>query len=254
MPDLLAHTDTGDGPPIVFLHGITADRTHWAPVVEHLVDRFRCVNVDLLGHGESHDADDVGLFAQVPAVGELIAGLDLDRPVLVGHSYGGFVATFAGTMLPVAGVVSVDQPFDTSDFGATIGPHEDTIRHGDLDAFMATFLDDLGVAHVPDERRSIVTDHMTARREVLLSVWSMVLETPPEDLTPVVEEGLRGVAVPHLSIFGRPITDEERRLHDLIPDGRLEHWGDLGHFVQLVDPERTAARVASFAADARGEN
>src|SRR5262245_4807310 len=112
----LAHDDTGTGRALVFLHGITANREHWRPVVELLADRYRCINVDLAGHGASPRDVPVDLFGQISAVVPLLQRLDLDAPVLVGHSYGGYIATFTATAFPVGGVVNIDQPFDVVAF------------------------------------------------------------------------------------------------------------------------------------------
>ena len=50
----LAHLDTGgDLPAIVFIHGMTFSRQTWDPIVDRLKDRFRCLAVDLPGHGAS---------------------------------------------------------------------------------------------------------------------------------------------------------------------------------------------------------
>lgn len=83
-----AHDDIGEGSALVFLHGITCDRGNWAPVAELLAVEFRCVNVDLPGHGESPRSGAYDVFAQAGAVSSFIAAKGLDRPVLVGHSYG----------------------------------------------------------------------------------------------------------------------------------------------------------------------
>ena len=52
---MLAYSDDGEGPALVFVHGIGSGRYRWAPVVDRLVDDFRCVSVDLPGHGDSPD-------------------------------------------------------------------------------------------------------------------------------------------------------------------------------------------------------
>lgn len=83
-----AHDDIGEGSALVFLHGITCDRGNWAPVAELLAVEFRCVNVDLPGHGESPRSGAYDVFAQAGAVSSFIAAKGLDRPVLGGHSYG----------------------------------------------------------------------------------------------------------------------------------------------------------------------
>ena len=50
---MLAYTDEGAGPPILFLHGVGSTRSRWTPIVDLLRDDFRCVAVDLPGFGDS---------------------------------------------------------------------------------------------------------------------------------------------------------------------------------------------------------
>lgn len=248
MTEPLAHTVVGSGEPLVFLHGITANRRHWDPVVEGLADRFRCINVDLLGHGDSPDGRGVDLFSQVGALVELLQTLELDEPLLVGHSYGGFIATFAATVAPVRGVVNVDQTFDTASFRSAIEPLAERLRGGDFDGafdeFLATQRPDL----VPEDRQQLLWANLEPRQDIVLGVWRAVLDAPAADLAAQVEAALPVVAVPYLGVFGAPLSAEEQRLQDLIPNSAVEVWDGSGHFVHLVDPDRMATRITDFVA------
>src|SRR3712207_4932451 len=85
----------GEGRPLVLVHGSTADRSRWAPVVPALAQRFEVVLVDRRGRGLSRaeadgdyaiDREAEDLVAVADAVGE-------GAPVgVVGHSFGGLVA------------------------------------------------------------------------------------------------------------------------------------------------------------------
>lgn len=84
--------DTGEGPPVLFLHGLFLDRHFWAHQTTALADRRRCIAFDMPGHGASGwrpgldldgIAEDIALW-----IGEHCRG-----PVtIVGHSQGGMVA------------------------------------------------------------------------------------------------------------------------------------------------------------------
>ncbi len=243
----LAHDDIGEGPVLVFLHGITCDRGDWSPVVDLLADGFRCVNVDLPGHGGSPRTGPYDVFTQAGVVASFLARMDLDRPVVVGHSYGAFIATLVATMAPVRGVVNVDQELDTAAFARRMAPLEARLRGDDFDAAFGEFVATLGIDLVPEERRSSIV--MRPDREVVLDVWSTVFDTPAADLVAMVEPVLAAYPVPYLAVYGAAISAEERRLLDLMPDVEVEEWDGLGHFVQLADPDRMAARIRRFAAE-----
>ena len=61
-PVELAYEERGLGQPIVFVPGLTFNRTTWRPIVERLAQQFRCVSIDLPGQGES-----AGPFARTGA-------------------------------------------------------------------------------------------------------------------------------------------------------------------------------------------
>jgi len=109
----LHYLDWGDPsrPPVVFLHGGSAHAHWWDFTLPHLVDRYRCLALDLRGHGDSdRPADgDYGLAAHAGDVLGFVDALGLERPALIGHSFGGFVAMVAaGRAANLAALAVVD--------------------------------------------------------------------------------------------------------------------------------------------------
>ncbi|HJW22477.1 MAG TPA: alpha/beta fold hydrolase [Candidatus Limnocylindrales bacterium] len=84
-----------DGPPgapaVVFLHGAILSRAMWAPQVARLRDRYRCVTVDLPGHGVLADRP-YSVAAAVELVEAAIRDAAGGRAVVVGLSLGGYTA------------------------------------------------------------------------------------------------------------------------------------------------------------------
>src|SRR5258708_12730679 len=81
-------------PDMLLLHGITSSAQSWVRVGPALADRYRVYALDMRGHGDSikpsrgayslrHTADDALAF---------IEAIGLERPVLIGHSWGGATA------------------------------------------------------------------------------------------------------------------------------------------------------------------
>lgn len=54
----MSHVDTGDGEPVVFLHGNPTSSYLWRNVIPHLADTNRCLAPDLVGMGASGPAPD----------------------------------------------------------------------------------------------------------------------------------------------------------------------------------------------------
>ena len=74
----LAHTDTGQGRPVVLLHGLTCHLGYWLRVTPSL-DRVRVIALDFRGHGLSDHADSYGYADYVSDLFSLLDRLELDR-------------------------------------------------------------------------------------------------------------------------------------------------------------------------------
>jgi len=94
-------------PVIVFIHGTRVTKTSWRAVAARLADTYRCVSVDLPGHGELADRP----FTMDAAVDVVEAAIDAECPrgaavdgpsraVLVGLSLGGYVAMTVAALAP----------------------------------------------------------------------------------------------------------------------------------------------------------
>ena len=88
---LIAYEKTGEGPPMVLVHGGTVDHTGWKLVLPKLAKHLTTYAIDRRGRGKSDDSSDYRLeleFEDVAAVVDMI-----DEPViLLGHSSGGFIS------------------------------------------------------------------------------------------------------------------------------------------------------------------
>lgn len=82
----------GDGAPLVFVHGWTANRHRWDHQLEHFSAKRRVVRLDLRGHGESSGAGARTIEEPARDVVALLDHLGIDRCVLIGHSMGGMIA------------------------------------------------------------------------------------------------------------------------------------------------------------------
>jgi len=84
--------DTGQGPTLIFLHGLFLDRTFWNPVIDHVKSQFRCVSFDMPGHGNSSWREGLDLGAIANDIALWIIENNISKVTLVGHSQGGMIA------------------------------------------------------------------------------------------------------------------------------------------------------------------
>lgn len=88
----LGYEESGAGPPIVFLHGLSMSRATWRRFLPDLTDRFRVVGLDQRGHGESTHTGGYMLDNYVADAVAFLEEVVREPSVLVGHSLGGVVA------------------------------------------------------------------------------------------------------------------------------------------------------------------
>ena len=98
---MYAYTDVGTGPTIIFAHGLFLDRSSFDQQVAVLSQNYRCIVLDMPGHGESgvfppqwtldDMANDIALLVQVLALGKVI---------LVGQSLGGMMGIRLAALHP----------------------------------------------------------------------------------------------------------------------------------------------------------
>jgi pimeloyl-ACP methyl ester carboxylesterase len=84
--------EVGEGPPIVFIHGLGGSWQNWLEQLPVFAAEHRCVALDLPGFGASPRPDEE---ISIPGYGELVrdllARIGIDRAVVVGNSMGGFI-------------------------------------------------------------------------------------------------------------------------------------------------------------------
>ena len=88
-------------PSLVFIHGIFANHITWVKQIDFFAKQTDLVVFDLPGHGKS-DRPPIEYTPEFFAfvVKQLIETLDLHKPILVGHSLGGFIAQTAAMNYP----------------------------------------------------------------------------------------------------------------------------------------------------------
>jgi 3-oxoadipate enol-lactonase len=89
----VAWREAGQGPLVLFLHGLGMTRTGFDPQLAALADRYRCVAWDMPGYGASPPVDTPLAFGGLAAAVErLLDTLGADAAHLVGLSLGGMIA------------------------------------------------------------------------------------------------------------------------------------------------------------------
>jgi pimeloyl-ACP methyl ester carboxylesterase len=246
---VLAVDDGGSGSlPVVFVHSLAGNSTHWSKQLEHLRRTRRAVALDLRGHGRSERPRN-GDYTIAGMVGDVAAAADtlgLAKFVLVGHSMGGGVAlAYAGAHPDrVAGLVLVDPIGD----GKQIPPAE-------AKAYLAGFESNYDSTSQgywttvagPDSaiQKRLLADLMATPREAVVQVLRDLMQFDPDP-------ALARYSGPKLSIV-TPHNDMPSSLHRLgkgFPHRMVE---GTGHWIQLDKPGEFNRLLDEFLKTVSGE-
>lgn len=249
-----------DGPCILFIHGWSQNHLCWqAQIDSPLADEFRLVALDLRGHGMSEAPLEPEHYTSpqmwADDIAAVIGSLSLDRPVLVGWSYGGFIVCDYLRAYGPSGIGGVNflgaaVTLDAAALGTLIGP-------GFLDNIQGATADDLptNIAAIRQFVLACVTRPLPAEVHEQALCWNMVVSAKVR-LAMVQREihsddALRALTVPVLVSHGDRDTVVLPAMAEHIvatcPAAKLSWYAGVGHAPHLEDPARYNDELAAFA-------
>ena len=241
----------GDGPSLVFVHGMCGDGRVWTDQVNRLADRFRCTTYDRRGHTRSprNDATEtVELHADDLA--GLITALDLAPTIAVGSSGGARVTLDLIRRYPhlVRGAVLSEPPVGSLApdlFVSMIGDVAPAVQQAaeangpraGVDAFFA--------AICPGLWSQIDETHKDRYRDNASMLFAD-LGMPSYRIT---HDDIAHIDVPTLVVAGTTshpaLRTAAQNLAGWLPDARYLEF-DCGHVTYAEQPEQFARAVAAF--------
>jgi non-heme chloroperoxidase len=248
----------GSGPPVVLIHGWSMSGRFFARQLAGLAGRHRVIVPDLRGHGASEKVLHGHTVPQYASdLHEILAGLQVQRPVLVGWSMGamvGYEYLRGYGRGSVAGLVIVDQPpsdfaWEGYEFGVfTMDALRDMNEQLQLD--QAAVVDEFTqlMLHKPDE-------------QTLAWMAAEILRVPPAIASTILlDQTLRDyrgflpeVDVPALVLFGEDDKLTSPRAGEYIagriPGARLQTFPASSHCPFWEESEAFNAAVAAFVAE-----
>jgi len=266
--------ETGEGPPIVFVHGASNSGTSWAGLVAEMPE-FRCLLIDRPGCGlsEQHDRQlrdvaDLTRFSE-ELVLDVFEQLELDSAVLLGTSFGGNVVLRAAAALGerIEKLItlgwSMGAPIEYTPFSMRLasipglGPL--LFRLPASRGMVKRILKQVGLKDAFDN--GVITDEFVdCFRSLLNDTDTMAneLKQGPPIITPIKgfndsilipDDVMASIQVPAYFLWGTndPMGGEAtaRAFTSKLPNATLEMMPG-GHAVWVDDPKRVARSVAAF--------
>ena len=123
---------SGDGPPLVLVHGAAADHSRWAPVLHALEHGFTVLAIDRRGRGASGDANDYAIEREYEDLAAVLASVGEEAADVLGHSYGGICALECALLTAgISKLVLYEAPIGVSGISAASRqPTSDVARRG----------------------------------------------------------------------------------------------------------------------------
>jgi len=261
----ISYRDSGDGPPVVFVHGLLVDSALWRTVIPLLEPNARCIAPDLpLGSHRGAMSPDADITPRGVArlVGDFLAALDLEDVTIVGNDTGGaisqLVALDHGERVGRLVLTNCDcfEVFPPKEFAPMVkaasipGAIYAALQPMRLDAARRTVTAYGGLAHqIPDDvTRSWVEPalHDAGVRADLIKF----LKATEKSIMLDAAERLPGLAIPALIAWGQAdrffAGELGERLAATIPNARLERIADARTFVSEDAPETLAKLIGGF--------
>jgi pimeloyl-ACP methyl ester carboxylesterase len=228
---------TGDGPPVLLLHGGAADSTWWGELVPALEQTHTVIQMDSRGHGRSSFDDRQLTYRRLADDAlALLDHLGFGAVDLVGWSDGGIIAIDIALRQPerLNRVVAFGANFDLSGF------RTDNAGAPPSPAYQL-------FSEVGPQRYSAQSPHPDRQDELLENLYRMWTTEPNW-----THDEIRSIQTPILVLDG---IDEEsididhaRLLADLLPNGTLTLIPNAGHFAMVDQPAAFTRIIVEYLA------
>jgi pimeloyl-ACP methyl ester carboxylesterase len=257
------YVEMGEGPPLVFIHGLSGCWQNWLENIPHMARRHRVVALDLAGFGESElPQEEISIPGYGRFVDAFLGEIGVERAALVGNSMGGFIAAETAISHPsrVEKLVLVSAAGMIRVGNRRLAALERAARlfHPATAAVLA--------------RRERLIKRPRLRRRILYGIVRYPERIEPELVYEVASgagkpgfmdalnaiwdydfrERLPEIAAPTLIVWGRedrivPVSGAYE-YEQLIPGAHLEIFEDTGHLAMLERPARFNELVDTFLA------
>ncbi|MEI7751216.1 MAG: alpha/beta hydrolase [Candidatus Omnitrophota bacterium] len=258
----IAYCEQGHGRPVLFVHGFASSSHTWLALMGLLPAGPRYIALDLKGFGHSGKPEDnhYSAYDQAEILTAFINALELEHPILVGHSLGGLVSLLTLLMdnlhKPASGLILVNSVayfLHVPDFiQALRTPLANVLALG-LPTQRVLVRQVLGEIFydpkkITEELISVYTGNLSSP-EAQKSLAASAAQFVSKDLKSVSGK-FNQIRIPALILSGaddRVIAIEESyALKRDLPQSELKTIPMCGHSPQEECPEETAALVSEF--------
>lgn len=244
----MGYDDNGTGEPLVLLHPIGLRRAFWDAAVAYLAEDFRCIAIDLPGHGESETVTGAyTLEALAAACSELVERL-AGNAHIAGCSMGAAVAQMIA--------VNKGACVRSLVLANTSGPRKPG-RSAALEARAQLAEKDMAAATSYNIGRWFTKEFAAGNREILDRVSGWLLNGKPCTQA-AAWRALAARRDDHYGLIGMPVLvvaggsdisaspQAARALAEALPQARMAEIAGAGHLAPLEQPRQFAELTRQF--------
>lgn len=245
----LYYVSYGEGPPVVFVHGLGGSANVWHGVMQAMKQHHHGIAMDLRGHGRSQGRGKFSIEGWARDVHHLIRHLELPAVTLVGHSLGSLVVQHLAQTAPetcdqlvLIGGISYFQP-PTADAYRERG---DLVEAEGLDLLADAWLQ----GAVSPQTHATAPGTVGLLRELFLRNDAQSYAKSCRAMAKAPRIRRDEIGQPTLIITGAhdrstPLAMAEE-LRSSIPVSRVKVLPDVGHWCPLEAPGAIAASILEF--------
>lgn len=241
----LHYTEVGpnDGIPIILLHGWGCNHSTLKSIENILSEKMHVYSLDIAGHGQSDEPTTVwGIDDFTRQLEIFIKTLNIDRPILLGHSFGGRMSILYSSRNEVRKVILVD--------AAGVKPHRKLKYYFKVYSYKAIKKivpmivgKQLGEQLINKYRKKAGSSDYNNASPRMRAIMSRCVN---EDLCKFMPK----IKAPVLLIWGTedtatPLSDA-KKMEQLIPDTGLVSFDGCGHYSFLDNPVGFKAVLKEF--------
>ena len=251
----------GAGRPVVLIHGNPGSCQDWSRLYGPISSRYCAFAFDRPGHGHSDRPNhrDITVEVQAQMLHAALKELNVEMPIVVGHSWGGSLALAYALAFPneLAGAVLLaPAAFESDDGVSFLSKVPGWPIIGDVVNFIFTPLlaawlvrTDLAKAFAPDRVPKNYLRHVLAEWTRPKKVkWYSVDDALLNDSLPEFTSRYPNIRVPVAIITGDsdlivPAKENAHRLHETLPHSELIILEKTGHQIPFTRPEAVVEAI-----------
>ena len=239
----LVYHVSGEGDPVILMHGWGCNHTTVASIENLLTPHFRVYNLDMPGSGDSSDPPAVWGVDDYDLMLEHLCNIEgINAPIIIGHSNGGRVAIKYASHHHVSKMILVD--------AAGIKPRRSLKYYAKVYSYKAykhivwlIMGKEKGEKLLNRYRNKVGSADYQSSSPMMRATMSRLVNTDLKNVMPHIK-------CPTLLIWGEddtatPIADA-KTMERLIPDAGLVAFARCGHYSFLDNPVQFAAVLRSF--------